>query len=104
MCLRVNANGSGDDKNSHVSVYLYMMRGEYDESLKWPFQGDITIQLLSQVGGSEHREKVFNITENDNVGRVTVGERSQEGWGFDMFICHEGLQPRYLKDTRMLMC
>ena len=34
ICLRVDANGYGVRKNSHVSVYLYMMRGEYDESLK----------------------------------------------------------------------
>ena len=28
MCLRVDPNGGGSGKNSHVSVYLYMMRGE----------------------------------------------------------------------------
>ena len=33
MCLRVDANGYGVCRNSHVSVYLHMMRGEYDESL-----------------------------------------------------------------------
>ena len=41
MCLRVEANGLGDGENSHVSMYLYMMQGEYDEYLKWPLQGDI---------------------------------------------------------------
>ena len=47
ICLRVDANGYGVRKNSHISVYLYMMRGEYDESLHWPFRGDITVQLLN---------------------------------------------------------
>ena len=56
MCLRVDANGYGVRKNSHVSVYLYMMRGEYDESLKWPFRGDITVQLLNQVEDRGHHE------------------------------------------------
>ena len=59
MCLRVEANGLLVGKNSHVSVYLYMMRGEYDESLKWPFRGDITIQLLNQVGGDGHHTGVI---------------------------------------------
>ena len=99
MCLEVCPNGYDEGVNTHVSVYLYTMRGEYDESLKWPFQGDVTIQLLSQVGGSEHYEKVLDITENDNVGRIADKERSQEGWGFDLFIRHEDLQPRYLKDN-----
>ena len=72
MCLEVCPNGYDEGMNSHVSVYLYMMRGEYDESLKWPFQDDITIQLLSQVGGSEHHEKVLDITENDKVVATTI--------------------------------
>ena len=33
MCLRVDANGNGDSKNSHVSIFVYMVRGEYDKSL-----------------------------------------------------------------------
>ena len=64
------------------SVYLYMIRGEYDKCLKWPFQRDITIQLLSQVGGSEHRhEKVLDVTKDSSVSRITDGEQSQDGWG-----------------------
>ena len=63
MCLRVDANGYGIRKNSHVSVYLYMMRGDYDESLKWPFRGDITIQLLNQEGSHEHHEVAIHFTD-----------------------------------------
>ena len=44
MCLGVDANGYDDGKGSHVSVFVYMMKGEYDDSLKWPFRGYITIQ------------------------------------------------------------
>ncbi len=33
ICLRVDANGSG----THVSVGVHFMRGEFDDSLKWPF-------------------------------------------------------------------
>ena len=32
----------------YVSVFVHLMRGEHDDKLKWPFQGDITIQLLNQ--------------------------------------------------------
>ena len=37
MCLRVDANGSG--KGTHVSCYVYLMSGEYDDILEWPFKG-----------------------------------------------------------------
>ena len=48
MCLRVDANGSGAGKGTHVSVYTCLMRGEFDSHLKWPFRGTISIQLVNQ--------------------------------------------------------
>ena len=43
MCIRVYANGNGDGAGTHVSVYLVLMRGIFDDDLKWPLQGDITM-------------------------------------------------------------
>ena len=45
MCLKVYANGQGDGKGTHVTVAVCLMRGEFDDLLKWPFRGDFTIQL-----------------------------------------------------------
>ena len=45
MCVSVDANGWGGGAGTHVSVNLYLMRGEYDSRLVWSFRGDITIQL-----------------------------------------------------------
>ena len=100
MCLNVEANGWGESRNSHVSVYLYMMRGEYDESLKWPFRGDITVQLLNQVGDDGHHADVIRVTDcvQDKFGmRVVYGDRSLGEWGLHSFICHSSLLPNYLK-------
>ena len=36
-------------QGTHVSVFTCLMRGEFDSHLKWPFRGDITIQLLNQL-------------------------------------------------------
>ena len=75
MCLKVYANGNGVGMKTHVSVFLYMMKGEYDDSLKWPFQGDITIQLLSQIEDDDrHRVRVLdNLRFGD---RVYSGQRT----------------------------
>ena len=35
---------------AHVSVRMYLMRGEFDDHLKWPFRADVTIELLDQQG------------------------------------------------------
>ena len=106
MCLRVDANGNGNGKGGHVSVFVYMMRGEYDDSLKWPFLGDITIQLQNQTGEDEgSKSKILDITVEDDVSkRVLEGERSAGGTGFPTFIPHRDLTPRYLKDDCLMFC
>ena len=106
MCLRVDANGHSDGEKTHVSVCLHMMRGEYDEFLKWPIRADISVQLLSQVGDDEHLTGVIDITDraDEMCKRVELGGRSPSGWGFAKFIHHGNLLPRYLKGNCLKFC
>ena len=36
MCLNVCAGGDGNGEDTHLSVYLYLMKGSHDDNLKWP--------------------------------------------------------------------
>ena len=36
MCLAVYANGIGKGAGTHVSVVILLLKGEYDDQLKWP--------------------------------------------------------------------
>ena len=106
MCLRVNANGYGAGENSHVSVFVYMMKGEYDDDLKWPFRGDITIQLLNQMRDDEaDLTRVLDVAYDDDFGdRVLEGERSVNGLGFQTFIRHTNLIPSCMKANSLKLC
>lgn len=107
MCLNIDANGWGDGKSSHVAVFLYMMQGEYDGELKWPFRGHITIQLLNQLSNEGHHTRTTEITDrvDDSVaGQVKEGERAEAGWGFHQFIQHGCLQPKYLRNDCLMFC
>ena len=33
MCLRGDAAGSGDGKGTHLSMFLYLMKGSHDDEL-----------------------------------------------------------------------
>ena len=109
MCLRVDANGHNDGKGTHASVYVYLMRGDNDDNLKWPFKGTIKVSLLNQLeDGQHHTKQVWspgsNIPESYNK-RVTEGERADNGWGLHQFISYSDLGYRgekncqYLKDN-----
>ena len=47
LCLSVFANCKNIGKSTHVSVYVTLMRGEYDDQLKWPFEADIVVELCN---------------------------------------------------------
>ena len=93
MCLGVVANGWGQGAGTHVSAANYLMRGEYDDDLLWPFRGEITFQLINrraEEGHVEHTILIDDSTPDSYACRVMEGER--DGWGPDMFIPHSALQ------------
>ena len=94
LCIRVDANGDETARGTHLSVFSHLMKGKYDENLPWPFQNDITIQLLNQLEDRQHHVQSIYFSETRNlkvVNRVTLGERAKAGWGTRTFICHSDL-------------
>ena len=94
MCLNVDANGVDEGEGTHVSVFVYLMRGDNDDNLKWPFKGTIKVSLLNQLeDGQHHTGQVWSPDEvtEDVSGRVTGRTRADCGWGLPQFIPHEDL-------------
>ena len=106
MCLNVDANGFDSGKGTHISVFGCLMRGRYDDRLKWPFQCDITFQMINQLQDKEHRTKILHLSNASGAytSRVTTTERATEGWGYADFLPHSELghdpakNRQYLKD------
>ena len=100
MCLRVDANGSNVSKGTHTSIFMHILRGEFDDQLKWPLSGNFTIQVLNQEDDKGHHTKIANCTESSapHAGRVMKGNRSLIPLGFHSFISHTDLRPNYLKN------
>ncbi len=94
MCLKVNANGGGDGNGTHVSCYVCMMRGKFDNALKWPFRGNVTIQLLNQRANDGHHTRTvhFNKAPICYAIQVTHGDKAMNGWGKHEFIFHNELK------------
>ena len=106
MCIKVNPNGVGDGAGTHVSMFVYLMRGEYDNDLLWPFRGRITFQLVNRRADTGHVSYAVNYddkTEHDTAGRVTEGERAINGWGLTRFTPHTTLCYDASKNTEFLV-
>ena len=105
MCLKVYANGEGEGKNTHVTVGAYLMRGEFDDQLKWPFQGHVTVAMLNQLEDNNHTTETIRFTNSANnkvIGRVTGRERAPSGWGQPTFIAHTDLSYKPAKNCQYL--
>ena len=91
MCLRVDANGNGSGKGTHISVFIFLMRGDFDNHLQWPFRGRISIQLLNQLEDKNHQNASlsFSGAPDEHTSRVTTPSgRAVRGLGQPEFIAH----------------
>ena len=97
MCLNVDANGSKEGQGSHVSVYLYLMKGEYDDDLIWPLRYSCTVTLLNQLMDGYHQAKTLTYSKdekdrfNNRVHSAKKGatSRSDSAQGYPKFIAHD---------------
>ena len=107
LCISVDVTGHNVD---YVSVYLHMMAGEYDDKLKWPFHGEVTVQLLNQGRKVDHYEKQLirdDDYSSDNCkecfAQVQGVKQHGPGWGCFKFISHKELTYSAGKNCQYLM-
>ena len=114
MCLKVYVSGDGNGAGTHVSIYLFLMRGPYDDELqrlgRWPLRGVFTIILLNQCGYGNHSTQVTITFDEESCNKCTCtrvedSEMADVGWGNTGFIPHETLfyqnNAIYLKDNSL---
>ena len=64
MCARIYLNGDGNGRNTHLSLFFVILRGDYDALLKWPFRQKVTFILIDQ-SLSESKENVYDAFRPD---------------------------------------
>ena len=106
MCLKAYANGHGPGKGTYLSVFVCLMRGEFDDQLKWPFRGKIAVKLVNQEEDKDHVVETTNFTSStqEKFCQRVMGEGPGSGWGKGKFLSHTKLQPKYLKNNCIRLC
>ena len=100
MCLNVFASGLN---SPHLTVWLHLIKGSYDNHLKWPLKGRCEIKLLNQVSNCKHHCEVGVIESGDKQPSV---HKKHYIWYNYEFISHENLEIsnsscQYLKDDAL---
>ena len=102
MRVKIHPNGKGDARGAYVSLYVGIVRGEFDDQLRWPFNGSITVQAYNRT--TEQWSNEHTITMNKDVCIKKCVERcvdvlAQGNWGHPKFLSLSDLNNNYLKDT-----
>ena len=103
MCL--NANGNGKGEGGHVSVFAYLLRGENDDHLPWPFTGKVVIELLNQLEDRDHWTKTVQFKRNEYSSKRVVDsddDRADTGYGRPKYIPHSSLGYNPVKNCQYL--
>ena len=45
MIVQICPNGYGDARGAYMSPFIAIVRGEFDDQLRWPFDGSITVEI-----------------------------------------------------------
>ena len=67
--VAVEANGSGSAKNTHLSVFIVVMKGEYDAILPWPFKKKVKFTLIDQQE---------DLVQRHNITRHFIADKNQK--------------------------
>ena len=98
--FRLYPNGDCPGIGTHVSVYVYSLKGDHDSDLKFPVKFTIILQLLNQHRDQDHYTTDIQcvIKTRDKIGGVMY-----IGSDFTFIPCadlewNRGKQTQYLKD------
>ena len=98
-------NGNGSGLNSHMSLYIRVLPGEYDSLLEWPFSHDVTFTILDQGDPLSSKRRHISVRftpdpkwKNFQQPSTEIADDSNLGFGYPKFVSHKELKDNnYLK-------
>ena len=77
-------NGFNITKSTYMSLHAILMKGEYDDTLAWPFTGDVKIEILNWREDKNHQKYTLSFHKglpSTSINRVLNIEIAPSGCG-----------------------
>lgn len=91
FCTRIYLNGDGIGKNTHVSLFIVIMRSDYDALLQWPFRQKVTFKLINHSNQNDSLKESF-IPDSNSPSFKRPQREMNLAAGCPMFITKERLE------------
>lgn len=112
MSIEFHPNGLNEGWNTHLSIFVCLMKSEYDDILPWPFNKKVIITLIDQQPNPNLRRNIQMSSLPKNNGHLSlcyskpVESRPRNvAFGFCKFTTQERLKTRrYLVNDTLFLC
>jgi len=103
FCLRLYLHGDGMGRGTHLSLFLVIMKSEYDNILEWPFQKKVKFTLINQENRlQDHIEKMFPSKDSSSFQKPK--KEMNIASGCPLFISIDRLEKEgFLKDDSLFL-
>ena len=97
-----------DKIENDVGLFLCIMKGEWDDALKWPIRYKYPLVIINQLDASDNYERNYEITVEDLVKFPHCFNKPSTkrtiGFGSDDFISQADLlEEKYSKDDKITL-
>lgn len=83
MRIKVTPYGIFFGEGTHISLTVYIMKGVFDDFLRWPFRGSVEVALLDRLNDKDHCTDTITFDKGTSIkssGRVKGdGEMNETG-------------------------
>ena len=102
-CLRLYLNGDGMGRGRHLSLFLVVMKSEYDNVMQWPFQKKVKFTMVNQV--DRNRDVIERMMPDKNSSSFQKPIKDMNiASGCPQFISIDRLEPEgFLKDNSLFI-
>jgi len=97
LMLNMYPNGNGAGEHTHLSIFICIMKGEYDAILPWGFSKRVTITLIDQQDDpNQRRNVVYGFTADPTQKRFKKPVEHDTGscFGFPQFVSHNDVRTK----------
>jgi TNF receptor-associated factor 4 len=105
MHVSVESNVERGNRCGYLNLYVSIIRGEFDDQLKWPLDGEITVQAYNRTLERWTKEEKIQLNKEECdlevVGRK-INILSSGGWGCLKWLSFRDLKAHFVKDTNTL--
>lgn len=100
LCARIYFNGHEEFQGTHISFYIIILKGEFDNILTWPFNQEIKVQLLCQ-NSREFYEKIItpDLQSSSSMKPVAIGNSPMGMKDFIVLDDFNRSKHRFIKDN-----